>query len=65
MRVTSTHRVPNSVLLINAEGTLCVEAPEGGRKVSRGYLDLDGHASRYLNGTLEPFPQPIGAAFPG
>ena len=29
------------------------------------HLDAEGHASRYLNGTLEPFPQPIGAVFPG
>ena len=65
VRVTSTHRVPNSALLVNAEGALCVEAPEGGRKISWRYLDAEGHASRYLNGTLEPFPQPIGAVFPG
>src|SRR5439155_1668584 len=51
--------------LVNAEGALCVEAPEGGRKISWRYLDAEGHASRYLNGTLEPFPQPIGAVFPG
>ena len=70
IRVTSTHRAPNSTLLISAKGELSVENRHGGEKTVmavprfgarrsilrrfRAHVDLEGHASRYLNGTLEP-----------
>jgi MoaA/NifB/PqqE/SkfB family radical SAM enzyme len=68
IRLTSTHRAPNSTLLISARGELSVENPSGGAKTVvkvprfraraailrsfRQRVDLEGHASRYLNGTL-------------
>ena len=68
IRVTSTHRTPNSTLLISAKGELCVEGPTGAGKTTltiprlfarrtvlrqfRTRVDPAGHASRYLNGTL-------------
>jgi MoaA/NifB/PqqE/SkfB family radical SAM enzyme len=68
IRLTSTHRAPNSTLLISARGELSVENPRGGAKIVvnvprfraraailrtfREHVDLEGHASRYLNGTL-------------
>src|SRR5690348_2934091 len=68
IRLTSTHRAPNSTLLISARGELSVENPSGGAKILikvprfraraavlrcfREHVDLEGHASRYLNGTL-------------
>jgi molybdenum cofactor biosynthesis enzyme MoaA len=74
IRVTSTHRSPNSVLLISAKGELCVEGSDGGgkttlrvprllpsRRVRRVFLEQinsTGHASRYLNGTLGQNPRP-------
>jgi MoaA/NifB/PqqE/SkfB family radical SAM enzyme len=76
VRVTGTHRAPNSVLLVDPLGRLCVERPDGrGKQVVwrpgdrggrrevlasyRRHVDLTGHAGRYLNGTLEPRPQPV------
>jgi MoaA/NifB/PqqE/SkfB family radical SAM enzyme len=72
IRVTSTHRAPNSVLLISAKGELCVEGPAGVGKTTlaiprlfarrtvlrqfRTRIDPAGHASRYLNGTLPVYP---------
>jgi hypothetical protein len=71
IRVTSTHRVPNSVLLISAKGELTMQNATGGEKTSvrvprvrvRRFIqncfvqkiDLQGHASRYLNGTLDRY----------
>lgn len=71
IRVTSTHRVPNSVLLINAKGELTTQNATGGEKTSvrvprvrvRRFIrnrflekiDQRGHASRYLNGTLDRY----------
>jgi MoaA/NifB/PqqE/SkfB family radical SAM enzyme len=72
IRVTDTHRAPNSVLLISARGELSVQDPDGGRKTVlrmprlftrrhvlsgfRRYIDPDGHAGRYLNGSLDLMP---------
>ncbi len=68
IRLTSTHRAPNSTLLISARGELSVESAQRGTKIVervprfraraavlrlfREHVDLEGHASRYLNGTL-------------
>jgi len=83
IRVTSTHKAPNSVLLINARGELCVENSRGGGKITlrtagpapiarwlilrafRKYIDMTGHSSRYLNGSLSSFPAPTEALLPG
>jgi len=80
IRVTSTHRTPNSVLLISAQGELAVENPAGGGKhtlvVPRlfarravthqfaRHIDGHGHASRYLNGTLTEYQDRTGAVLP-
>jgi hypothetical protein len=72
IRVTDTHRAPNSVLLISARGELSVQDPDGGRKTVlrmprlftrrhvlsgfRRYIDPDGHAARYLSGSLDLMP---------
>jgi MoaA/NifB/PqqE/SkfB family radical SAM enzyme len=72
IRVTDTHRAPNSVLLISARGELSVQDPEGGRKTVlpmprlftrrhvlsgfRRHIDPAGHAARYLNGSLDLYP---------
>ncbi|NMO54075.1 radical SAM protein [Actinoplanes sp. TBRC 11911] len=77
IRVTSTHRAPNSTVLISARGELAIQQPEGGGKEIapvprimarrsvlrhfRRFVDPGGHASRYLNGTLDLYP----AAGPG
>lgn len=79
IRLTSTHRAPNSTLLISARGELSVESTQPGTKIVarvprfrarshvlrlfREHVDLEGHASRYLNGTLgaPTRPLPIGA----
>jgi hypothetical protein len=69
IRVTDTHRAPNSVLLISAAGELCVQDPEGGGKTVirmprvftrahvmrrfRRHIDPAGHTGRYLNGSLD------------
>jgi pyruvate-formate lyase-activating enzyme len=80
IRLTSTHRAPNSVLLISAKGELAVEnVAEGGKarfvvprvltrravlRQFRAHIDLAGHASRYLNGSLEPYVHATGAILP-
>ena len=80
IRLTSTHRAPNSTLLISAKGELAVEDVTGGGKKTfalprigvrgavlrhfRDHVDLAGHASRYLNGSLAAFEQPTGATLP-
>lgn len=72
IRITSTHRTPNSTLLISARGELAVQRPDGAGKAIvaidrtsarrhllrefRRHVDLAGHASRYLNGTLDLYP---------
>jgi MoaA/NifB/PqqE/SkfB family radical SAM enzyme len=72
IRVTSTHRAPNSTLLVSAKGELAVQRADGtGKKVLpvgrvltgwrvqrdfRRHVDRTGHASRYLNGTLDLYP---------
>jgi len=77
IRVTGTHREPNAVLLVDPRGQLCVQRPHGpGKEVLwadgdtdqagllerlRQRVDWAGHASRYLNGTLEPAPQRMPA----
>ncbi|MFG1604017.1 radical SAM protein [Actinoplanes sp. NPDC049265] len=69
IRVTSTHRAPNSTLLISARGEVAVERGDGtgkdvmrvGRFAARTRMvrhfrrrvDPAGHAGRYLNGTLD------------
>jgi len=80
IRLTSTHRAPNSTLLISAEGELAVEnVRDGGKHVVvlprigvrgavlrhfRAHVDLAGHAGRYLNGSLAPWPAATGAILP-
>ncbi|MFI7603317.1 radical SAM protein [Actinoplanes sp. NPDC049681] len=80
IRVTSTHRSPNSTLLISAKGELAVEdVTVGGKKTFtlprigvrgavlrhfRAHVDLAGHASRYLNGSLATFEDATGATLP-
>ena len=69
IRITSTHRAPNSTLLISARGELAVQRGDGtgkdvipvGRLAARrqvlrhfrSRVDPAGHATRYLNGTLD------------
>jgi MoaA/NifB/PqqE/SkfB family radical SAM enzyme len=69
VRITSTHRAPNSTLLISARGELAVQRGDGtgkdvipvGRLAARRRvlhhfrrrIDPAGHAARYLNGTLD------------
>ncbi|GAA2513729.1 radical SAM protein [Pilimelia columellifera] len=79
IRVTGARSAPNSVLLVDSRGHLCVQRPDGpGKEVIwpagrdggpeqmssclNRHVDWAGHASRYLNGTLEPDPQlvPLG-----
>jgi len=79
IRVTSTHRRPNSTLLIGVDGALWVEREDGRGKTAvagsrmfpwlrnrrlRRCLDAEGHASRYLNGTLDELPEPMGEVMP-
>lgn len=80
IRLTSTHRAPNSTLLISAKGELAVENVSAGGKSRftlprlgvrgavlkhfRAHVDLPGHASRYLNGSLEPYGEATGATLP-
>jgi hypothetical protein len=72
IRITSTHRAPNSTLLISARGELAVQRNDGtGKDVVpvarwaprrsvlshfRRRVDPAGHAARYLNGTLDLHP---------
>jgi hypothetical protein len=72
IRITSTHRTPNSTLLISAKGELAVQRADGtgkeivtiGRTFARRrllrefrrHVDPAGHASRYLSGTLDLYP---------
>jgi MoaA/NifB/PqqE/SkfB family radical SAM enzyme len=70
IRVTGTHRVPNSVLLIGSRGDLYVEQDSGGKlriagpgasdaevlEAFRHHVNLVEHVSRYLNGSIHPFP---------
>ena len=76
IRLTSTHRAPNSTLLISAKGELAVEnVAEGGKSLFalprigvrgavlrhfRPHVDLAGHAGRYLNGSRPPGPRRPG-----
>jgi MoaA/NifB/PqqE/SkfB family radical SAM enzyme len=80
IRLTSTHRAPNSTLLISAKGELAVEnVRDGGKNVFalprigvrgavlrhfRTHVDLAGHAGRYLNGSLAPWAAATGATLP-
>jgi MoaA/NifB/PqqE/SkfB family radical SAM enzyme len=80
IRLTSTHRAPNSTLLISAKGELAVEnVADGGKslfalprigvrgavlKHFRAHVDLAGHAGRYLNGSQAPWAEAIGATLP-
>jgi MoaA/NifB/PqqE/SkfB family radical SAM enzyme len=80
IRITSTHRVPNSTLMISAMGELAVQRPDGTgkdivplgryfarRRMRRQFLrrvDLAGHASRYLNGALDLYPAAADAVTP-
>jgi MoaA/NifB/PqqE/SkfB family radical SAM enzyme len=80
IRLTSTHRAPHSVLLISAKGEIAVENVQTGGKDTfpvpwyaarwailrhfRRRVDREGHASRYLNGSLEPYAQSTGAVLP-
>ncbi|OJF12504.1 radical SAM protein [Couchioplanes caeruleus] len=77
IRLTGTHLAPNSTLLISARGELAVEdVARGGKKILalpriglrgavlrhfRTHVDLEGHASRYLNGSLAAYDRAIGA----
>ncbi len=77
IRVTNTASAPNSTVLVSAKGEFCVEDPDGTGKKRFGmspnvtrrhvmdlfdkYIDRAGHASRYLNGPLDRYPQPMGA----
>nr|WP_275941503.1 radical SAM protein [Planosporangium mesophilum] len=70
IRVTGTHRAPNSVLLIGSRGDLYVEREFGGKsriagpgdsradviEAFRCHVNLVEHGSRYLNGSIQPFP---------
>ncbi|HEV7898744.1 MAG TPA: radical SAM protein [Planosporangium sp.] len=69
IRVTGTHRAPNSVLLIGSRGDLYVERGSAGKlriagpddsradviEAFRCHVDLVEHVSRYLNGSIQPF----------
>jgi len=73
IRVTGTHRQPNSTLLISAKGEVAIQRRDGaGKKILRvgramarqrllrqfrRHVDTAGHASRYLNGTLDLYPK--------
>jgi MoaA/NifB/PqqE/SkfB family radical SAM enzyme len=70
IRVTGTHRAPNSVLLVGSRGDLYVEQGSGGKiriagpddprdvilRAFRAHVNLVEHVSRYLNGSIQPFP---------
>jgi pyruvate-formate lyase-activating enzyme len=70
IRVTGTHRAPNSVLLIGSRGDLYVEREFGGKlriagpddskadviEAFRSQVNLVEHVSRYLNGSIHLFP---------
>jgi MoaA/NifB/PqqE/SkfB family radical SAM enzyme len=70
IRVTGTHRAPNSVLLVGSRGDLYVEREFGGKlriagpddswadvaEAFRRHVNLMEHVSRYLNGSIQPFP---------
>jgi MoaA/NifB/PqqE/SkfB family radical SAM enzyme len=70
IRVTGTHRAPNSVLLVGSRGDLYVEREFGGKlriagpedsradvtEAFRRHVNLVEHVSRYLNGSIQPFP---------
>ena len=80
IRLTSTHRAPNSTLLISAKGELAVENVAGGGKRLfalprlgmrgavlkhfRAHVDLAGHTGRYLNGSQAPWAEATGATLP-
>ena len=80
IRLTSTHRAPNSVLLVSAKGEIAVENVATGGKDTfvppwwaprrailrhfRRRVDRRGHANRYLNGSLEPCRESVGAVLP-
>ncbi len=80
IRLTSTHRAPNSTLLISAKGELAVEnVADGGKSLFalprvgirgavlrhfRAHVDLAGHAGRYLNGSQAPWAEATGATLP-
>ncbi|MGW4941657.1 radical SAM protein [Actinoplanes sp. NPDC004185] len=80
IRLTSTHRAPNSTLLISAKGELAVEnVADGGKRLFalprigvrgavlrhfRAHVDLAGHAGRYLNGSQAPWAEAVGATLP-
>jgi hypothetical protein len=80
IRLTSTHRAPNSTLLISAKGELAVEnVTEGGKSLFalprigvrgavlrhfRRHVDLAGHAGRYLNGSQASWAEATGATLP-
>jgi MoaA/NifB/PqqE/SkfB family radical SAM enzyme len=67
IRVTGTHRAPNSVLLIGSRGDLYVQSEYGGKRpiaapgASRAevleafhrHVDVGEHVSRYLNGSIQ------------
>jgi hypothetical protein len=68
--VTGTHRAPNSVLLVGSQGDLYVEREFGGKlriagpdespadvsAAFRRHVNVVEHVSRYLNGSIQPFP---------
>jgi MoaA/NifB/PqqE/SkfB family radical SAM enzyme len=70
IRVTGTHRAPNSVLLIGTRGDLYVERESGGKLRIAGpgatredvlaafhqHVNVVEHVSRYLNGSIRPVP---------
>ena len=80
IRLSSTRRAPNSTLLISADGERAVEhVVNGGKKTCtlprvgtraavlrhfRAHVDLAGHASRYLNGSLATYEKATGATLP-
>jgi MoaA/NifB/PqqE/SkfB family radical SAM enzyme len=71
IRVTGTHEAPNSVLLIGSRGDLFIESNAGGKMLIAGsgatrgevveafrrHVNLVEHVSRYLNGSIQPFPR--------
>lgn len=71
IRVTGTHHGPNSVLLVGSRGDLYVERESGGKariagpgasrdevvEAFRRHVNLVEHVSRYLNGSIQPFPR--------
>jgi MoaA/NifB/PqqE/SkfB family radical SAM enzyme len=67
IRVTGTHRAPNSVLLVGTRGDLYVQSEYGGKRpiaapgasraevleAFRRHVDVVEHVSRYLNGSIQ------------